>query len=172
MSLGRQKKQTRPYKLPQHTVATSQLCRKSLILKRPKVEKAAALQDNDVLEKGSRARHLVAERDQMIEIDAREFPGDLKAMADFLQERLKVQIRVDRRSIRIGGSDAPGTQPSVQGVKDLVKRALHDMKMREYHVAVQAGVVTIRERKVRERYARRKGTAPSARQTVPYFFPG
>jgi len=46
------------------------------------------------------------------------------------------------------------------------------MKMREYHVVVQAGVVIIREQKVRGRYARRKGTAPSARQTVPYFFPG
>jgi len=115
---------------------------------------------------------LVTERGQMIEIDAREFRGDLEALADFLREKLKVQTRVDRGKVGIGGSDALGTQPSVQGVKDLVKRALHHMKMHEYHVVVQAGVVTIRERKVRERYARRKGTAPSAKQTVPYFFPG
>lgn len=107
----------------------------------------------------------------MIEIDVREFHGDRNVLAKLLQEKLKVQVRADRHVVRIGG-DRPEADPSLQEVKDLVKRALHHMRMDEYHVTVQAGVVSIRERKARERRERRKGSVPSVQQTVPYFFPG
>jgi hypothetical protein len=108
----------------------------------------------------------------MIEIDAKEFRGDRDLLAKFLQEKLKVQARVERNRVRIGDSDQPRPDPSLQEVKDQVKRALHHMRMDEYHVVVQAGVVSIRERKARQRRERRKGAVPSVQQTVPYFFPG
>lgn len=107
----------------------------------------------------------------MIEIDVREFHGDRNVLAKLLQEKLKVQVRADRHVVRIAG-DRPEADPSLQEVKDLVKRALHHMRMDEYHVVAQGGALSIRERKVRERYARTKGSPPSVRQTVPYFFPG
>jgi hypothetical protein len=46
------------------------------------------------------------------------------------------------------------------------------MRENGYHVVAQAGVLSIRERKIREHHVKRKGSAPSVRQTVPYFFPG
>jgi len=108
----------------------------------------------------------------MIEIDCKEFRGDRDALAKFLRERLKAEVRAERNMFQIGSSDRPDAHLSVQEVKDLVKRALHHMKMDEYHVTAQEGVLSIRQRKTRERYVRRKGAAPSVRQTVPYFFPG
>jgi hypothetical protein len=108
----------------------------------------------------------------MIEVDAREFHGDRELLTRFLREKLKVQTRVHRGSVLVGGDDQPGPHPSIQEVKDLVKRALHHMRMDEYHVVTQSGVITIRERKVREHHARRRGSVPSAQQSVPYFFPG
>jgi len=108
----------------------------------------------------------------MIEIDTKEFRGDRDLLAKLLQGKLKVQARVERNRVRIGDSDQTKPHPSLQEVKDQVKRALHHMRMDEYHVVVQAGVVSIRERKVRERRERAKGAVPSAQQTVPYFFPG
>jgi len=108
----------------------------------------------------------------MIEIDAKEFRGDRDLLAKFLRERLKVQVRVERNRVRIGNNNHAQPHPSLQEVKDQVKRALHHMRMDEYHVVVQAGVVSIRERKARERRERRKGSVPSVQQTVPYFFPG
>jgi hypothetical protein len=107
----------------------------------------------------------------MIEIDAREFRGDRNLLAKLVQEKLKVQVRTDRNVVRIGG-DRPEADPGLQEVKDLVKKALHHMRMDDYHVVVQEGVLSIRERKVHGRYAKRKGSVPSVRQTVPYFFPG
>jgi len=108
----------------------------------------------------------------MIEIDTKEFRGDRDLLAKLLREKLKVQARVERNRVRIGESDQTQPHPSLQEVKDQVKRALHHMRMDDYHVVVQAGVVSIRERKVRERRERMKGAVPSAQQTVPYFFPG
>ena len=108
----------------------------------------------------------------MIEIECKEFPGDRQAIADYLRERLKVEVQTERKTLRIGTSDKPDAGPSAQEVKDLVKRALHHIGADEYHVVTQEGVLSIRERKTREHYAKRKGSAPSVRQTVPYFFPG
>lgn len=108
----------------------------------------------------------------MIEIECKEFRGNRDALARFLREKLKVEVQVERKIIRIGSGDRPDGQPSVQMVKDLVKRGLHHMREDGYHVVAQAGALSIRERKVREHYAKRKGSAPSVRQTVPYFFPG
>ncbi len=108
----------------------------------------------------------------MIEIECKEFRGNRDALAEFLSNKLRVEVRVERNLFRIGTGDQPDQQPSVQLVKDLVKRGLHHMRQDGYHVVVQGGVVTIRERKLREHYARKKGSSPSVRQTVPYFFPG
>lgn len=108
----------------------------------------------------------------MIEIDTKEFRGDRDLLAKILRERLKVQMRVERNRLRIGNGDQAEPYPSLQKVKDQVKRALHHMRMHEYHVVAQGGVVSIRERKAREHRQRRKGAVPSVRQTVPYFFPG
>jgi hypothetical protein len=46
------------------------------------------------------------------------------------------------------------------------------MGMDEYHVISQEGVLSIRERRTREHHARSRGSVPSAKQSVPYFFPG
>jgi hypothetical protein len=108
----------------------------------------------------------------MIEIQCKEFNGDRDALARFLRERLKAEVRADRNVFRIGSIDRPGTQLSAQEVKDMVKRALHHMRLDEYHIIVQEGVLSIRQRKGREHHERKKGSAPSVRQTVPYFFPG
>jgi len=108
----------------------------------------------------------------VIDIDVKEFSGNRDVLARVIQEKLKVETRTERKVIRIGRSDRREADPSLQEVKDSIKHALHHMGMDEYHVVSQGGLLTIRERKVRERYARRKGAVPSARQTVPYFFPG
>jgi hypothetical protein len=108
----------------------------------------------------------------MIEIDCGEFHGDRHALADYLREKLKVEVQTDRKVLRIGPSGKPDAGPSTQEVKDLVKRALHHIGAEEYHVVTQEGVLSIRQRKTREHYAKRKGSAPSVQQTVPYFFPG
>ena len=108
----------------------------------------------------------------MIEIDCREFRGDRDALAKFLRERLKAEVRAGRNAFQIGSSERPDTHVSVQEVKDLIKRALHHMGMDEYHVTAQEGGLSIRHRKSRDHYAKKKGAAPSVRQTVPYFFPG
>ena len=108
----------------------------------------------------------------MIEIECKEFRGNRDALAGFLRDKLKVEVQVERNVFRIGTGDRPDHQPSVQLVKDVVKRALHHMKEDGYHIVVQGGILTIRERKLREHHARRKGSSPSVRQTVPYFFPG
>ena len=108
----------------------------------------------------------------MIAVDVKEFRGDRKLLAKLLQEKLKVQAKLERNVIRVGSGDRPETQPNIHEVKDVVKRTLHRMGMDAYHVVAQTGVVSVRERKAREHYARRKGSAPSVQQTVPYFFPG
>ena len=108
----------------------------------------------------------------MIEIDCKEFRGDRDRLAKFLREKLRAEVRVERNAFLIESSKRPDAHVSVQEVKDLIKRALPHMRMDEYHVTAQEGVLSIRQRKTRERYVRRKGAAPSVRQTVPYFFPG
>ena len=108
----------------------------------------------------------------MIEIECGKFRGDRQALADYLRERLKVEVQTERKAFRIGSSSTPEAGPSAQEVKDLVKRALHHIGADEYHVVTQEGVLSIRQRKTREHYAKRKGSVPSVRQTVPYFFPG
>jgi hypothetical protein len=108
----------------------------------------------------------------MIEIECKAFHGDRNGLAKYLRERLKADVRVERNVLRIGSGDQPDARLSIQDVKDVVKRALHHMGMDEYHVITQEGILSIRERKTHERYARSKGSVPSARQTVPYFFPG
>jgi hypothetical protein len=108
----------------------------------------------------------------MIEIECGDFHGDRQALADYLRERLKVPVQAERKRFRIGSSDKPDADPSTQEVKDLVKRALHHVGADEYHVVTQEGVVSIRQRRTREHYAKRKGSVPSVKQTVPYFFPG
>ena len=108
----------------------------------------------------------------MIEIECGDFHGDRQALADYLRERLKVPVQTERKGFRIGSSDKPDVGPSTQEVKDSVKRALHHLGADEYHVVSQEGVLSIRQRKVREHYAKSKGSVPSAKQSVPYFFPG
>lgn len=108
----------------------------------------------------------------MIEIDCGEFHGDRHALADYLREKLKVEVQTERKVLRIGSSGKRDAGPSTQEVKDLVKRALHHIGAEEYHVVTQEGVLSIRQRKTREHYVKRKGSVPSVRQTVPYFFPG
>jgi hypothetical protein len=109
----------------------------------------------------------------MIEIEYREFHGDRRALANYLREKLKTEVQAERKTIRIGSSDKPNAGPSTQEVRDLVKRALHHIGADDYHVVTRDGVLSIRERKTREHYAKRKeGSVPSVRQTVPYFFPG
>jgi len=108
----------------------------------------------------------------MIEIDAREFRGDRQLLAKFLQDKLRVRTRVEGKVLRVGDSEQPEVKPNLQEVKDLVKRALHRMGMGEYHVLAQRGAVIIRERRFRELHERRRGSVPSPKQTVPYFFPG
>ena len=117
-------------------------------------------------------RLFVSDVGPMIKIECKDFHGDREALARFLQEKLKAEVRVDRNVFRIKSTDRPDNQPSVQEVKDLVKRALHHMRMDTYHVVAQEGVLSIRQRKIHEHHARKKGSAPSVRQTVPYFFPG
>ena len=116
--------------------------------------------------------HRCLSAEAMIEIECKEFHGDRQALADYLRERLKVEVQTERKGFRIGSSDKPDAGPSTQEVKDLVKRALHHIGADEYHVVTQEGVLSIRQRKTHEHYAKKKGSAPSVRQTVPYFFPG
>jgi len=108
----------------------------------------------------------------MIEVEYGEFRGDRQALANYLRERLKTEVRLERKAFRIGSSVALGPGPNAQQVKDLVKRALHHIGADGYHVVTLEGVLSIRERKTREHYAKKRGSAPSVRQTVPYFFPG
>jgi len=108
----------------------------------------------------------------MIEIECKEFRGNHEALAKFLRDKLRLEVRVERNVFRIVSGSRPDDQPSVQIVKDLIKRGLHHMREDEYHVVAQAGVLSIRERKLREHHPRRKGSSPSVQQTVPYFFPG
>ena len=108
----------------------------------------------------------------MIEINTSEFGGDRNMLANILRDKFKVSVALSRNVIRIEGTKQSETQLGLQDAKDLVKRALHHMGLQEYRVIAQAGLITIRERKQRELHARRKGTVPSPRQSVPYFFPG
>ena len=108
----------------------------------------------------------------LIEIECGDFHGDRQALVDYLRERLKVPVQTERKGFRIGSGEKPEAGPSTQEVKDLVKRALHHLGADEYHVVSQEGILSIRQRKTREHYAKRKGSTPSVKQTVPYFFPG
>jgi hypothetical protein len=116
--------------------------------------------------------HRCLSAEAMIEIECKEFHGDRQALADYLRERLKIEVQTERKTLRIGTSDKSNAGPSTQEVKDLVKRALHHVGADEYHVVTQEGVLSIRQRKTREHYAKKKGSGPSVQQTVPYFFPG
>jgi hypothetical protein len=107
----------------------------------------------------------------MIQVDAKEFRGDRAKLAKYLEEKLKTRAQVVHETIRIGDDERAAV--SLQDVKDMVRRGLHRMATEQYHVTVEKGTITIRERRVREHHAkRRKGSVPSAQQTVPYFFPG
>ena len=109
----------------------------------------------------------------MIVIECGDFRGeDRQALADYLRERLRVPVQTERKGIRIGSTDKPEAGPGTQEVKDLLKRALHHLGADDYHVVTQEGVLSIRQRRAREHYAKRKGSTPSVKQTVPYFFPG
>jgi hypothetical protein len=108
----------------------------------------------------------------MIEIECREFRGDRNALAKYLREKLKAGVQIERNLFRIGSNDQPDARLSMQEVKDVIKRALHHMGMDEYHVITQGGVLSIRERRIREHHAKSKGSVPSVKQSVPYFFPG
>jgi len=57
----------------------------------------------------------------MIEIDCGEFHGDRHALADYLREKLKVEVQTERRGLRIGSSGKRDAGPSAQEVKDLVR---------------------------------------------------
>jgi hypothetical protein len=116
--------------------------------------------------------HRCLSAEAMIKIECKEFHGDRQALADYLRERLKIEVQTERKTLRIGTSDKSNAGPSTQEVKDLVKRALHHVGADEYHVVTQEGVLSIRQRKTREHYAKKKGSGPSVQQTVPYFFPG
>jgi hypothetical protein len=108
----------------------------------------------------------------VVEIDTKEFHGDRKSLARFLNEKLKAEVHVERAKIRIAEGERHGPPLNVQDLRDLVKRGLHHMGERGYHVTAQKGIVVIREEKGREHYARSKSSVPSVQQTVPYFFPG
>ncbi len=115
--------------------------------------------------------HVLAVR-SMIEVDMREFRGDRGLFAKFLQEKLKIPVHVQHHIIGIGDGDESDLNLKLDTVKDAAKKALHHMGADEYHVTTQSGTVTIRQRKARERHEARRGSVPSAKQTVPYFFPG
>ena len=107
-----------------------------------------------------------------MEVDTKEFREDRDLLAKLLRERYKGPVQVQRNVIRIGDIDGPKTNLTLEEAKDLVKRALHHMRLDEYRVVTHAGVVAIRERRLHEPHARRKGSVPSVKQSVPYFFPG
>lgn len=108
----------------------------------------------------------------MIEIDTREFRESRDLLAKLLRERYNGPVQVQRTVIRIGDIERPKTSLTLQEARDLVKRALHHMRLDEYRVVTHAGVVAIRERRLHEPHLRRKGSVPSVKQSVPYFFPG
>lgn len=76
-------------------------------------------------------------------------------------------VEVRGNAIRMRDTDL--TPPDV---KDLVKRTLHRMRMDEYRVVTQGGIITIRERTIRRLHSREKRSVPSVKRTLPYFFPG
>jgi hypothetical protein len=108
----------------------------------------------------------------VVEIDTREFHGDRNLLARFLNEKLRVEIHVERGKIRIAENERPGAALSLQDLKDLVKRGLHHMRESGCHVTIQKGIVVIRKEKGREHHARTKSSVPTVQQTVPYFFLG
>ena len=108
----------------------------------------------------------------MVEIDTREFRGDRDLLARFLNEKLRVEVHVERGRIRIKEEEKQGVHQSLQDIKDAVKRGLHHMSEKGYRVTVQKGTVVIREEKSREYHSRKKSSVPTVQQTVPYFFPG
>lgn len=111
-------------------------------------------------------------RYRMIEIDTSEFRGDRDRLTRLLQERYKGPVELQRNRIRLGSSDQAEASLGPQDAKDLVKRALHHMGADSYRVVAAGGEVVIRERKHHEPRTRRKGSVPSVRESVPYFFPG
>ena len=108
----------------------------------------------------------------MLEIDCKEFNGDRDFLVRFLREKLRTDVQIGWNKLRIGPGEHPSGQPSMQEVRDVVKRALHHMGMDEYHVVSTDGALSIRQRKGHRPHVGKKGSAPSVRQTVPYFFPG
>ena len=95
-----------------------------------------------------------------------------KQVADVINIQSKWADNAASVTITFKEEEKQGAHPSLQDIKDAVKRGLHHMSERGYRVTAQKGTVVIREEKSREYHSRKKSSVPTVQQTVPYFFPG
>ena len=102
-----------------------------------------------------------------MDIDVSELDEDIDVLTKLLQCKLQKKITVHRKTLQIKDNI------STSKVKNILKQALHKNDPGSYSVISQSGSLKIKKKKSRIFKSKaKKGTPPSAPQSMPYFFPG
>ena len=102
-----------------------------------------------------------------MDIDVSELEEDIDVLIKLLQLKLQRKITAHRKKVQIKDTI------STSKVRNILKQALHKIDPGSYSVISQSGSLKIKKKKYRiSKSKTKKGTPPSAPQTMPYFFPG
>jgi hypothetical protein len=98
-------------------------------------------------------------------VEMKKIHSEIGSMTDFLQTRVKGSVQVKSSRIIVEGTDH-------SNLKMLVHKYLHQKGLVGYKVHSQPGLIEIVPHDEKAAHDKSKGTAPSATETMPYFFPG
>ena len=99
-------------------------------------------------------------------INTSEFDGDIENLSNMLQEKL-------RKKITIHGDVLQINEVSRSKVRDALKQSVHKLEPDSYRVISKSDSLKVKRLKSSSRKSKqKKGSPPSAPQTMPYFFPG
>jgi hypothetical protein len=98
-------------------------------------------------------------------VEMRKVHDEIGPMTDFLEAHVKGSIKVKGSRIIVDGADH-------SSLKMLVHKYLHQKGLVGYKVHSQPGLIEIVPHDEKAAHDKSKGTAPSATETMPYFFPG
>ena len=99
-------------------------------------------------------------------INTSEFDGDIENLSNMLQEKL-------RKKIIIRGDVLQINEVSRSKVRDALKQSVHKLEPDSYRVISKSNSLKVKKLKFSScKSKQKKGSPPSAPQTMPYFFPG
>ena len=102
-----------------------------------------------------------------MDIDVSELEEDIDVLNKLLQLKLQRKITKHRKTLQIKDN------MSTSKVRTILKQALHIIDPGSYSVISHSGYLKIKKKKSRISKSKvKKGTPPSAPQSMPYFFPG